>query len=580
MLSRKKAPLLNDTIYKIFILSLFATLLFSSRLYAEANEMPNIPLTTSEFKLSDNGKLFNGGVAVPVWHDSIPSLLPYIPAKISLDEVNTTGVAGVNSLSVASANATITVNFLTSGTDATGQACGSFPASAKAVFTAAANIWGSIIQSSVPIKIDACWASMSSSNILGYAGARALYRDFNNAPLSNTWYPIALANSLANTDLAPSLPDIFATFNSNFSWYYGTDGNPPANKHDLLTVVLHEMGHGLGFSGSANYSSATGQGTWGSNGYQYIYDNFVKDAAGYKITSYSNPSVSLGNFLTSNNVLFTGSNAVSGNNNNNVKLYAPSSWNSGSSYSHLDYNTFNNTSNQLMVYAISAGEAIHDPGSVTKGLFKDIGWKLSGGVPSKATLISPSGTITDTTPSYTWNAVSGSTWYYLWVNEGSSKKIGKWYTAASAGCGSGSGTCSVTPATSLGNGAHTWWIRTYNSSGNGPWSSPKSFSVSAGTPPGKATLLSPSGTVTDTTPTYTWNAVSGSTWYYLWVNDSSGKKIGKWYTAASAGCGSGSGTCSVTPTTSLGNGFHTWWIRTYNSSGYGPWSQGKTFYIQ
>ena len=198
-------------------------------------------------------------------------------------------------------------------------------------------------------------------------------------------------------------------------------------------------------------------------------------------------------------------------------------------------------------------------------------------IPSKATLISPSGTITDTTPTYTWNAVSGSTWYYLWVNEGSSKKIVKWYTAASAGCGSGSGTCSVTPATSLGNGAHTWWIRTYNSSGNGPWSSPKSFSVSAGTLPGKAIPLSPKNTINDRTPTYTWNAVSNSTWYYLWVNDNSGKKFAKWYTAASVGCGSGSGTCSVTPAIALGGGTYHWWIRTYNSSGYGPWSYAQIF---
>ena len=576
-----KAP--SVTLLKVLIFFLFATLIFSSRLYAKTQDTPTLPLTTSVFKLSDDGTIFDGGIVVPVKLDSTPSQLPYIPSKISLEALNHTNLS-TNSFSVASANATFTINFLTSGTDATGQACSSnFPANARAVFTAAANIWGSIIQSSVPVTIDACWASFGG-NTLGYAGARRSHRDFSNAPVANTWYPAALANSLAGFDLSPSTPDIVATFNSNFNWYYGTDGNTPRTQMDFLSVVLHEMGHGLGFSGSGNYSTTTGQGTWGSSGRQYIYDNFVKDSSGNKVTTYSSPSTSLGNFLTSNNVLFTGANAVAANSGNNIKLYAPSTWESGSSYSHLDYNTFNNTSNQLMVPSISPGEAVHDPGVVTKGLFKDVGWNLNGSSTAtlgKASLLSPSGTITDTTPTYTWNAVSGSTWYYLYVNQGSSNKIKKWYTAAQAGCSSGSGTCSITPTTSLASGNHTWWIRTYNSSGNGPWSNGKAFTISSttGGVPGKASLLSPSGTITDTTPTYTWNAVSGSTWYYLYVNQGSSNKIKKWYTASAAGCSSGSGTCSITPSTSLASGNHTWWIRTYNSSGNGPWSNGKAFTI-
>ena len=196
--------------------------------------------------------------------------------------------------------------------------------------------------------------------------------------------------------------------------------------------------------------------------------------------------------------------------------------------------------------------------------------------PPAATLISPAGNITDNTPTYTWNAVSGSTWYYLWVNDSTGNRIKQWYTAAAAGCSSGTGTCSVTPATVLNSGAGTWWIQTYNSSGYGPWSAGKNFNLSG--VPGAALLISPNGTTTST-PTYTWEAVSGSTWYYLWVNDSTGNRIKHWYTAAAAGCSSGTGTCSVTPTTVLNSGAGTWWIQTYNSSGYGPWSSGLNFTV-
>ena len=106
--------------------------------------------------------------------------------------------------------------------------------------------------------------------------------------------------------------------------------------------------------------------------------------------------------------------------------------------------------------------------------------------------------------------------------------------------------------------------------------------TAAGTPtaPGAATLKSPSGTITTSTPTYTWNAVSGSTWYYLWVNDPTGVRIQKWYTAAAVGCAAGTGTCSVAPTTALTSGAGKWWIQTWNSAGMGPWSTAMSFTVQ
>lgn len=92
--------------------------------------------------------------------------------------------------------------------------------------------------------------------------------------------------------------------------------------------------------------------------------------------------------------------------------------------------------------------------------------------------------------------------------------------------------------------------------------------------PGAATLLSPTGSITDTTPTYTWNKVSDATWYYLWVNGPSGNVIKQWYTASAICSGV---TCSVTPTTTLGSGSHIWWIQTWNDLGYGPWSTSTNF---
>ena len=43
--------------------------------------------------------------------------------------------------------------------------------------------------------------------------------------------------------------DIITSFNSHAAvdWYFGTDGNTPSRRRDFVSVVLHEIGHGLGF---------------------------------------------------------------------------------------------------------------------------------------------------------------------------------------------------------------------------------------------------------------------------------------------------------------------------------------------
>ena len=125
-------------------------------------------------------------------------------------------------------------------------------------FQHAANIWGALIDSPVVIRVGARFDPLScspTSAVLGSAGPTNAVRDFAGAPVANTWFAIALGNSLFGSDLIPGQDDVSATFNSAIGttcsfplgWYYGLDGNPPGNQLDFVTVVLHEMGHGLGF---------------------------------------------------------------------------------------------------------------------------------------------------------------------------------------------------------------------------------------------------------------------------------------------------------------------------------------------
>lgn len=250
---------------------------------------------------------------------------------------------------------------------------GSWTAPAINAFEYAVSIWESYIVSPVPITVDAEFKNLGP-NILGGAGPANFFLNVTNEPIPNTWYPAAIANALVGFDIKPGEPEIDSVFSSTFNWYYGIDGQTPNNQIDFVSVVLHEIGHGLGFAGSMRVSG--GIGSWGSNTpYPFIYDRYTENGAGTSlINGFPNNSSALAAQLQSNNLFFDGPNANAAN-GGRVPLYAPTTWQQGSSYSHLA-ESFNNTPNSLMTYSLGAGQAEHDPGPVALGILADMGWQF------------------------------------------------------------------------------------------------------------------------------------------------------------------------------------------------------------
>ncbi len=274
--------------------------------------------------------------------------------------------------------ATINVNYLPNGaTDKFGNSCQAWPTQARNAFEYAADIWETQINSPVPIVVNACWTNLGNPDILGIGGADSYYRNFTNAPQSNTWYPTALANALAGSRMTGSTVDIHVAYNSIFSWYFGTDGNTPTDKVDLVSVVLHELCHGLGFAGSMTVNGGLGYWGWGQSPYPAGYDRFTENGAETPLLNFSNGSAALASQLTGGNLYFDGPNARVANGGTRPKLFAPSPWIQGSSYSHLD-EIYNGTANDLMTYALPNGQSVHAPGPIVLGILQDIGWPLQG----------------------------------------------------------------------------------------------------------------------------------------------------------------------------------------------------------
>jgi hypothetical protein len=140
-------------------------------------------------------------------------------------------------------------------------------------FQRAADIWGATLDSAVEVRVAASFEALAcnaTQAVLGSAGAIQVLRDFPGAEYPGTWYGTALANKLGFEDFIPPQPpdpvldplgiagdDIRARFNANLGqptclagsgWYYGLDTAHAPNQINLVTVLLHEFAHGLGFA--------------------------------------------------------------------------------------------------------------------------------------------------------------------------------------------------------------------------------------------------------------------------------------------------------------------------------------------
>ena len=74
-------------------------------------------------------------------------------------------------------------------------------------------------------------------------------------------------------------------------WYYGLDGKCPANKYDLVSVILHEMAHGLGFMSGSYYDPATKVGRFLQ---PTAFDAYVQVPDGRRLVDMPSPSLEIG----------------------------------------------------------------------------------------------------------------------------------------------------------------------------------------------------------------------------------------------------------------------------------------------
>lgn len=268
-----------------------------------------------------------------------------------------------------------------------------WPAEAVNAFEYALNIWALHIHSDIPLKVRATWRDFDSDGIQTTLGGASPSRivQVPGLGLPDTWYSLAQLTALSGEPIRDRLDnvnhDISVNMNCNFDrWYFGTDGETPENLIDFVTVVLHEIGHGIGFLGSIDSEDGSDTANWGRGDppLPLIFDRFAVDGNDNELldtSEYGNPSTDLraavtgergGIFLNGTETILT----LQGQEADRAKLYTPAEYLPGSSYSHFDQRTFTDTPNALMRPGIDRAFAVHSPGPLFCGFLRDMEWPL------------------------------------------------------------------------------------------------------------------------------------------------------------------------------------------------------------
>jgi hypothetical protein len=288
---------------------------------------------------------------VVCYHTNEPHMIDVPPPEVYLQWKKNSGAR-------TAANATFEVEYI--GFDNAPEA--------KAAFDRAFEIWSQLISSPVPIRVQAEWASLGS-NVLGSAIYTSAFANFDGAQKLNVFYPIALAEKITGLELNDGEPDIFTRFSSGTNWNFDPNAAPAPDEFDLVSVVLHEIGHGLGFAGTFSKSGTIGEYGLSTTSVPIIFDVPIENGSDVNlIRGFANPSASLGTQITGSSLFFDAQ--LSGTS----RLYAPATYSSGSSISHLNESTYTTGGDALMTPQIAPGERIHDPGRALS-MLKDLGWE-------------------------------------------------------------------------------------------------------------------------------------------------------------------------------------------------------------
>jgi hypothetical protein len=405
-----------------------------------------------------------------------------------------------------------------------------WPEQAKTAFDYAVSIWSTHLESTIPIRIEASWTALGG-NTLGSAGPTLLFTLSGDGVEPNTFYTIAQASAMLGEDLVSQNSvefDVRVNMNCNFTdWYYGLDANPSLNDIDFVTVLLHEIGHGIGFIGSMFGDNDTQSADWGLSNppLPIIYDQFTLDGEFQNLiddAAYINGSSLLYQAVTGQlgGVFFDGPESEFSIDNQRVQLYTPNPYQPGSSYSHLDQATFGQSENALMRPQLDRQFAVHSPGPLFCAMLEDMGWPLGSSCIDLITddseiqrpMLSLPGNGSfdqDLSPGFVWAEIAGADEYQIQISTDFNHSNQVFDDVVN-------GTSLTVPVQLTPDTRYFWRVRGRSGNTVGSWSNTFRFTTLIGIPE-QVALLAPGNGAENISPNFTlqWMEVPGAENYRL-----------------------------------------------------------------
>ena len=246
------------------------------------------------------------------------------------------------------------------------------------------------IDSPIDIKVCPVFSSFGgslNSATLATGAASFYFTDFIGAPVPHILYPSALADKLANKDLIGEAGgcDLDVLINEDvdtpnvlgdIGFYYGF--NKAAGFHvDFISVTLHELSHALGFLSLIDYRGAFSIVDSTGQGYADTFSRYLEHHTSSNLMLFekAEDTIRAAAMVDESHVHWVGeagliasNNLLQGKQDQHVLIYAPKSYERGSSLSHFDHTL---RPAQLMAAHYLAPQHSLDLGAA---VLSDIGW--------------------------------------------------------------------------------------------------------------------------------------------------------------------------------------------------------------
>ena len=166
-----------------------------------------------------------------------------------------------------------------------------------------------------------------------------------------------------------SYPDMLLTVNWFYAWHEAPTP-PPADRLDLISVLIHELTHGLGFNGVLCDSTPAGSGTFTR------FDRLIGRANGSPLVDQTSVYEGTAQDLVSETLVFLGSEAAVAY-GTYPPLYAPDPYVQGTSLEHWDPQRLGSM-NAVMKPSYLTGSAMRQYAPFEIAALRDLGYADAG----------------------------------------------------------------------------------------------------------------------------------------------------------------------------------------------------------